>query len=210
MSKALFTGASTSICRELKPTFPPQIEVIPLSSKDYDLSDLDNIPVDLIRSCDYFVLAHGVLSSCQYKQMKEEEIVKSLKINLLSTIKIIEIALENPKARIVAIGSESGLKGSWDVCYGLAKSALHKYIEEKRIIHPDQQLVCVAPSLIEDSGMTNRRVDKNNVDKAIKNNPKGRGLKAKEVANVVYNLLFRDEYINNTVIHMNGGKYARS
>ena len=71
---------------------------------------------------------------------------------------------------------------------------------------PQQQLVAVAPSIIEDSGMTKVRTDHENLAARCQANPKGRFLKAIEVARLVRFLLYDDKgYINNTVIEMNGG-----
>ena len=42
--------------------------------------------------------------------------------------------------------------------------------------------------------------------------PKKRGLKSKEIAKIMSNLAFNKEYqyLTNTVININGGKFARS
>ena len=41
------------------------------------------------------------------------------------------------------------------------KTAVHKYVEERKIKFPKQQLVCIAPSTIIDTKMTLKRNDKN-------------------------------------------------
>ena len=77
------------------------------------------------------------------------------------------------------MGSESGLKGSFDLVYALTKSSIHKYVEERKILKKKQQLICLAPSTIMDAGITLRRHDHYNVLKSINKNPKKRGLKSK-------------------------------
>ncbi len=211
--KILLTGGNSSICKELVELLPSSLDKIIYTKKDCDFSNLEAIDKlsDTILSCNRIVIAHGCITSKLYKEMTEQEILYSLKVNLLSVVRMVEIALDNPNVRIAVIGSESGIKGSHDISYGLSKIALHKYIEERRIKYSGQQLVCVAPSLIVDSGMTARRHDQENVKAAILKNPKGRGLFTKEVAQMICSLLFIDMgYTTNTVIHMNGGKYARS
>lgn len=211
MPSLFITGGNSSIIKELLPILP-SLTITDFNRNVCDLSKLDDIKKysEIIQNHQYYVLAHGMLSNKHYKQQSEEEILTCMKVNLLSTLHLIEIALENPNAKIIVIGSESGLKSSYDLCYGMSKAAIHKYVEEKRL-KPNQQLVCIAPSLIEDSRMTQRRQDQNNVLKAIENHPKKRGLTALEVAEMIYFLLFVDKgYITNTVIHMNGGKYARA
>ena len=132
-------------------------------------------------------------------------------VNLLSTINICEIALSsNKNVQIFILGSESGVKGSYDIIYALTKSSIHKYVEERKIFYKNQQLVCIAPSTIIDGKMTVNRKDKNNVKKAINNNPKKRALYSKEISKLIYDLSFKNSrYLSNTVIHINGGKFSR-
>lgn len=183
------------------------------SRKDCDLSDLNEIDrrAEQILAADRIVLAHGTIATERFRSRSEHDILHSMKTNLLSFIRIAEIALEgNPRARIVAIGSESGHKGSFDIPYALSKAALHKYVEERQILHPNQQLLCVAPSTIADSRMTEARHDQDRVQQVLESHPKQRGLTCEEVARMVHLLLFKDQgYTSNTVIHMNGGKFAR-
>jgi hypothetical protein len=108
------------------------------------------------------------------------------------------------------MGSESGIKGSHDIIYALCKASLHKYVEERKILFKDQQLICIAPLTIIDADMTLMRKDQKNVKRSINLNPKRRGLKSKEIAKVIYNLMFNlTDYITNTVININGGKFSR-
>ena len=68
------------------------------------------------------------------------------------------------------IGSESALKGSYDIIYGLSKASINKYVEEE-INHPGQRIICLAPSTIEDTRLTKTK-DQNNVKKSLSKNPK--------------------------------------
>ena len=142
---------------------------------------------------------------------KYNEILNQINVNLLSVIEICEIALNhNPNVKILIMGSESGLKGSFDLVYALTKSSIHKYVEERKILKKKQQLICLAPSTIMDAGITLRRRDHYNVLKSINKNPKKRGLKSKEVSKIIFTLMFKlTDYITNTVIHVNGGKFSR-
>ena len=153
---------------------------------------------------------HSVINSKKLQYKTQKEINDQININLVSIIEISEIALKyNKKAKILIMGSESGLKGSFDIIYGLTKSGLHKYVEERKIQFKDQQLICLAPSTIIDGGITIKRKDKKNIKKSINLNPKKRGLKSKEVAKIIHYLLFEGmDYITNTVIHVNGGKFS--
>ena len=98
---------------------------------------------------------HSVINSKKLQYKTQKEINDQININLVSIIEISEIALKyNKKAKILIMGSESGLKGSFDIIYGLTKSGLHKYVEERKIQFKDQQLICLAPSTIIDGGIT--------------------------------------------------------
>ena len=108
------------------------------------------------------------------------------------------------------MGSESGRKGSFDIIYALNKAALHKYVEERQIFHPKQQLVGIAPSTIIDGKITIKRKDKKNVIRSIQLNPKKRPIFSFEISNFIYSLIFYNtDYISNTVINIDGGKFSR-
>ena len=51
------------------------------------------------------------------------------------------------------------------------KSAIHKYVEERKLLYPKQKIFCIAPSTVIDSKFTKLRKDQKNVFKSI-NNPK--------------------------------------
>ena len=180
---------------------------------DWNLSNLnfDKKKIDLIKKSDRIFLCHSILSDKEHLLKNDNEIHKQLNINLLSKIKICEISLKyNPKARIFIIGSESGLKGSYDIVYGLSKASINKYVEERKIFNKGQQLICIAPSTIIDGKMTLKRKDIKNVHKSVKNNPKRRGLYSKEISKLIYDLSFNNtDYLTNTVINVNGGKFSR-
>ena len=58
--------------------------------------------------------------------------------------------------------------------------------------------------------MTLNRKDKHNIKSSILKNPKKRGLKSSEIANLLYDIFYKHtDYISNTVIRVDGGKFAR-
>tara|TARA_B100000902_G_C27293631_1_gene908659 strand:+ start:553 stop:1200 length:648 start_codon:yes stop_codon:yes gene_type:complete len=209
----LITGGSSKIGLNLKKLIPKSYNIFSPKSKQWDLSNLnfDKSQINLIKKCDKIFLCHSILSNKKHLLKNDQEIHRQLNINLLSKIKICEISLKyNPKVSIIIVGSESGLKGSYDIIYGLSKSSINKYVEERRILKKGQQLICIAPSTIIDGNMTLKRKDKHNVRKSIKNNPKKRGLFSKEVSKLIYDISFKNtDYLTNTVINVNGGKFSR-
>jgi NAD(P)-dependent dehydrogenase (short-subunit alcohol dehydrogenase family) len=118
----------------------------------------------------------------------------------------------NPKARICVIGSEAAYTGSFNANYARAKADLHSYVETKRLIHPGQQLVCVAPTMITGTGMHERR-NADGVAAAERRrlaHPKQRWLTPIEVARMIHFLLCVDQgYTTNVTIRMNGGEHCR-
>ena len=209
----LITGGTSKISFYLKKLIPKDYNIYSPTKKEWDFSnlDFDKKKIDLIKKCEKIFLCHSILSNKKHLLKSENEIINQLNVNLLSKIKICEISLKfNPKARIFIIGSESGVKGSYDIIYALTKSSLNKYVEERKIFHKNQQLVCIAPSTIIDGKMTLNRKDIKKVKKLVKKNPKKRGLYSKEISKLIYDLSFENtDYLTNTVININGGKFSR-
>jgi NAD(P)-dependent dehydrogenase (short-subunit alcohol dehydrogenase family) len=160
-----------------------------------------------------YLFCAGLIRQKRMTDQTEAEIAETFVVNAVSVIRECDRLLSiNPKARICVIGSESAFKGSFDGAYASAKAALHRYVETKRLPFPDQQLVCVAPTCIVDTGMNKQR----NADgvKALEarrlEHPKQRWLQPIEVARMVHHLLCVDQgYTTNTVIRMNGGEHCR-
>ena len=106
-----------------------------------------------------FVLAAGVLHQKPLLDQSHSDIVSSVSINLINAARLIETILHRvPNAHVAVIGSQSGNSGSYDMTYALCKSALHQFVRWRKV-SADQVLVCIAPPIIADSGMTRRRKD---------------------------------------------------
>lgn len=212
--KILITGSNSNIAKYLYKLIPKNIHIQKLSSKDLDFADLNLIKGKLkfFLKFDKIFFFHSKIGTKRLDFKNINNIYKSVSINLLSQIIISEYCLKkNKNLKIFFIGSESGLKGSYDIIYGLMKTSIHKYVEERRILFPKQKIFCLAPSTISDSEFTKSRKDQNNVLKSISNNPKKRGIKSKEIAEIIFGIMFDNkfDYLTNTVIHLNGGKFTR-
>lgn len=160
----------------------------------------------------HYVFAAGVLVGKRMSEQTGGELMATFHANTFGPIQACELILaRNPRARICVIGSESAERGSHDGAYGLSKAALHRYVEQRRI-EGRQQLVCLAPSVVWDSGMTQRRPpdDLRRVAELAATLPKGRHVEARDVARAVKFLLFDDPcgMISNCVIRLNGGAHA--
>lgn len=183
------TGYRTTIVQELQGLVDDEVFRI-----DLDLSDF-GCPIEA-PIVDRYVLAAGVLHQKSILEQSAAEIQESLAVNLVNTIRLSEWILEhNPVARICIIGSESGFKGSYDTTYAAAKAGVHQYVTSKAT-GPEQQLVCVAPHIIFDSGMTERRNDYMAIrEKAHQL------MRAQDVARTVKRLLY-DLHITNRVFRL--------
>ena len=210
--KFFITGANCKIGQELIKILPKDSKIYKPSRNELDLENIQKINKykKKIISSDVIILLHSIIIPKSHLNKSLNEKIKQIKINLLSTIEIIEIALKyNKTAKIFIMGSESGKKGSYDVIYALTKAALHKYIKERRILYSKQQLVGIAPSTIIDGKITIKRKDKKNVTKSIHSNPKKRAIYSSEISKLIYSLIFfNTDYISNTIIDVDGGKFS--
>jgi NAD(P)-dependent dehydrogenase (short-subunit alcohol dehydrogenase family) len=211
--KILIIGKSSNISKEFVKKIPKNNFIFKPSKKIWNMKNIDfnSKKINLIKKVNKILLLHSVISSTPFLKRRSLDIVSQISVNLLSVVKICEVALQhNKKVKIIILGSESGIKGSFDIVYSLTKAAIHKYVEERKIKYPEQQLICLAPSTIIDSHMTIKRKDKINIQKSIINNPKKRGILSKEISNLIYALFYEQtNYISNTVIRIDGGKFAR-
>ena len=70
--------------------------------------------------------------------------------------------------------------------------------------------MAVSPTIIMDSGMTQRRHDLDSVAERARRTPKGRLLQSDEVSRLLHYVLYVDEgTLTNTVVHLNCGEFAR-
>lgn len=153
------------------------------------------------------LFCQGVLTPKPITKQSKVEIANSLWVNAGEIIRQCDMIFENNDiARVCVIGSESGFSWSYDGAYAASKAALHRYVETKRLRTPEQQLICIAPSIISDGGMTARRADKDNLATRETAHPKGRFLTCAEVAKLIHHVLYVDEgYLSGVVIRLNGG-----
>ncbi|MDQ5953195.1 MAG: family oxidoreductase [Patescibacteria group bacterium] len=189
------TGRRSAIAQEFLKFLSPEDKVIYGTAQD--------LPLDL----DQYFLCAGVIVGKNIVDIDESEACDMLRVNFVDVVKLCEkIFKVNPKARICIVGSESGFKGSFDIVYAASKAGVHLYVESKRLQHASQHLVCVAPTIIEDTGMTRRRGDVEETMRRGKERRLGRWLRAQEVARTCHFVLSEDA-LCNTVVRMTGGNW---
>lgn len=174
-----------------------------IAERDIVYGSTSTLPHDL----DEYLLCAGVLVGKNAEAISNEEAFETFKVNFIDVIRFCEAVFsKNDHARICILGSESGIKGSYDMVYAGSKAALHLYIETKKLTHPGQHLVGLAPTIIEDSGMTQRRKDLETVLERGKARRLGRWLTAEEVARMAH-VALKESALCNTVIRMPGGTW---
>lgn len=216
--KLCVTGYSSNIFHEFEKILSDDIDIIRMGrdsfadiKTDFSVMSKDELILVVPLDCDYYFFNHAVLRPARILDQSESEIQQGLNINLLSTVIMCEHILENNhSARICIMGSESGFKGSYDTSYFLAKSAINSYITERCVSYPEQQLIGIAPSVIQDTRMTQSRDDKDNLNKLKLSLPKKRFLFSKEIGKLVCDLLIiNTNYLTNVVVRVDGGKFSR-
>lgn len=194
-----YTGFSSSIAQKIH-------EIV--CEDDPEAIDFVNRePCNLPTHLDYYFMCAGVLYGKAADEIEWDEVIETMKVNMLSVMIACDRIFENnAKAKICVIGSMSGINGSYDVTYAAAKAGLHMYVEKKVLTYPKQHLVCVAPTIIEDSGMTQRRVDLRETLQRGRQRRLGRWLHAEEVAKVACFAIAQPSMCN-TIIQLTGGNH---
>lgn len=152
------------------------------------------------------LVTSGWIAGEEIGRQTDEGLELAWQANFMQPVFDCEAALEHPQARVVVIGSESAFSGSHDLAYASAKAALSRYVESRPLHSPEQQLICIAPSIVGDAGMTLRRDDQDALRLRAAAHPKRRFVTALEVASLAYFLLYLDRgYISGVTIRMHGG-----
>jgi NAD(P)-dependent dehydrogenase (short-subunit alcohol dehydrogenase family) len=193
-------GFRSWIAQQLLTLLPADESVLPIE-RDRDAP----------RMCDRYLFCAGVLHGKRRQELTTEELTTSLFVNWLQVVEDCDrIFAANDVARVCVIGSESGFAGSYDDTYAEAKKQMHAYIERKTLRTSQQQLVCIAPSIIADAGMTTRRKDIDHLALRREQHPKQRFLQSIEVARLVHHVLYVDRgYLSGVTIRVNGGAHTQ-
>jgi NAD(P)-dependent dehydrogenase (short-subunit alcohol dehydrogenase family) len=161
--------------------------------------------LDLPTNCDEYVIGHGVLVGETAGDILLSDAHDTLFVNFTSIVRFCDqLFSKNEKAKVCIVGSMSGEQGSYDMVYAGSKSALHTYVRHKKLDHPEQHLVCVAPWIIGDARMTTKREDYPQVCERGMQRRLGRWALSSEVARIM-NFAINEPLLCNTVIEAKGG-----
>lgn len=166
---------------------------------EVDWRNEENMRLDLYR----YLICIGYLAGKTIADMCQSDLEQTWNLNFVIPVRICErIFAANPAARICVMGSESGFAGSYDQAYAGAKAALHHYVQTKRLEQPGQMLVAVAPHVIWDSDMTQRRSDLPALGLRGESSRLGRWLRSYEVAKTARDLLHGSTAVSGSIIRM--------
>lgn len=164
-------------------------------------------PQKLPLDCDRYVFCSGFLAGKNLGEITTQNVLDTMEANFIDIASMCDTIIEeNRNASICIIGSMSAINGSYDMVYAAAKAGIHLYAETKRLGFRGQHLVCIAPTVIMDSGMTQRRDDVGNVEARAQARRLCRWLTAKEVAEVALFAL-QQPSMCNTVVKLTGGNW---
>jgi NAD(P)-dependent dehydrogenase (short-subunit alcohol dehydrogenase family) len=139
---------------------------------------------------DGYLICTGFLAGKALHEISDEASELTWRRNYVEVVTFADRVLKvNERARICLLGSESGFAGSYDMAYAGAKAALHRYVETKRLYEARQMLVALAPHIVWDTRMTQRRADLDTLAVSGAVQRLGRWLTAEEVAREAAHLL---------------------
>lgn len=154
-------------------------------------------------SCDRVLICTGYLAGQSLREISEQDLDLTWQLNFVQPARFCDQLFEiNPRARVCVLGSESGFSGSYDMAYAGAKAALHCYVRTKRLAHPEQMLVAIAPHIIWDTRMTQRRKDLPELEARGAGQRMGRWLNAMEVAQEALALLRGSPALSGSIVRM--------
>lgn len=157
---------------------------------------------------DYLFLNHGVMLGRRINDLPIEPIVESVNTNLISYLMIVEAISKFEGLRGVVMSSVSGKRGSYDTLYAGCKGGVDVAVRYyARVMPASSRLNAVAPSIVKDAKMTLVRKDLDVLAKRLEEIPTKQFTSAKDVASLVYYLLFESENINGQSINVDGGWY---
>jgi 3-oxoacyl-[acyl-carrier protein] reductase len=155
---------------------------------------------------DYLLLNHGILPGMRLSAMADGAIEQALRVNLVSFAMVIEVLPEFDELRTVVMSSISGKAGSFDTLYAACKAGTDVAIRRVAAsLPPGARLNAVSPGIIADARMTLSRADTEVLEAKRAQTPTRRFTTSRDVACLVYYLLFEAENMQGENINLNGG-----
>lgn len=160
---------------------------------------------------DILVLNHGMYQRSSAKELSLKELELTMAVNFRGAVAVYTALSPhlNNSAKIIAIGSQLGIKGSpHGAHYAASKGALHAWARSlaSNVAKSGQRVNVIAPGAIDTDIIGNDSQEKRK-QREIEI-PMGRVGNPREIASVVSFLSSDDSsYITGAIIHVNGGLF---
>jgi len=160
---------------------------------------------------DILVLNHGMYQRSSAKELSLKELELTMAVNFRGAVAVYTALSPhlNNSAKVIAIGSQLGIKGSpHGAHYAASKGALHAWARSlaSNVAKSGQRVNVIAPGAIDTDIIGNDSQEKRK-QREIEI-PMGRVGNPREIASVVSFLSSDDSsYITGAIIHVNGGLF---
>ena len=160
---------------------------------------------------DILVLNHGMYQRSSAKELTLDELKLTMDVNFRGSVAVYTALSPhlNNSAKIIAIGSQLGIKGSpHGAHYAASKGALHAWARSlaSNVAKSGQRVNVIAPGAIDTDILGSDSKEKRR-QREIEI-PMGRVGNPREIASVVSFLTSEDSsYITGAIIHVNGGLF---
>lgn len=202
MDKVLFIGGNSCLAKSVAPILDKKYEVILKSSRDCDVRDYKSLEgnIELINHVVYFpVVNHDDL----IKNVKEENIKKSIEVSILGLINTLKICSLNKVKSftfISSILSDKIIRGA--SIYGSSKAFGEKLVEYYVQENRNSRANILQLGYFE-SGLSDK-LPENIKTNALNSIPQNRFGKKEELANAI-DFCISNEYLNGAKIKISGG-----
>ena len=158
---------------------------------------------------DYLFLNHGLLVGDKLTDNSDQDITKTLYVNLVSVAMVLERLVSINEMRTVVMSSISGKAGSYDTLYAATKAGVDLLVKSfAPQLPPNSRLNAISPGIIEDARMTNVRTDLDILAEKKQKTPTQVFCSSMEVAQLSYFLLFEANNMTGENLNVNGGMYV--
>ena len=153
---------------------------------------------------DYLFLNHGLLVGDKLTDNSDQDITKTLYVNLVSVAMVLERLVSINEMRTVVMSSISGKAGSYDTLYAATKAGVDLLVKSfAPQLPPNSRLNAISPGIIEDARMTNVRTDLDILAEKKQKTPTQVFCSSMEVAQLSYFLLFEANNMTGENLNVN-------
>ena len=156
----------------------------------------------------YLFLNHGYIAGKKLNDMTSLEIKKTINVNFLSVLMVVEKLHLNSNLQTLVTSSISGKVGSFDTLYAATKAGIDLICRAKvKELDKKSRINIISPGMVYDAKMTSSRKDIKNINKKRLLTPSKQHTSSKEIAELAIYILLNSKNLNGQNININGGLY---